>query len=268
MELRDKRVLVTGGSSGIGLAMARILVGKGANVVITGRRPEVVASAVAELKSAGGLVWGIAADVGTSEGRSKTLSGALEALDGLDVLVNNAGGVRAGRLETISEADIEAMIAVDLLAPMLLTRAALPALRTSGDAAVVNVASGIALIGAPFYTIYAGVKAGLARFGEALRRELKGEGIHVLTAYPGGTDTPMMKSNRAGPELGFSREPASDVAAAIVEGIETGAFEVIRGGETRAKMIALNRDDPQAVDERFLGLKSALEEAVKDHSAL
>ena len=160
------------------------------------------------------------------------------------------------------------MIAVDLLAPILLTRAALPALRSSGDAAVVNVASGIALVGVPFYATYAGVKAGLARFGEALRRELKGEGVHVLTAYPGGTDTPMMKSNRAGPELGFAREPASDVAEAIVEGIESDAFEVIRGGETRAKMIALNRDDPAAVDERFLGLKPALEEAVKDHSAL
>ena len=126
----------------------------------------------------------------------------------------------------------------------------------------------IALVGAPFYATYAAVKAGLARFGEALRRELKGEGIHVLTAYPGGTDTPMMKSNRAGPELGFSREPASAVADAIVAGIEANAFEVIRGGEARAQMIALNRNDPVAVDARFLTLKSALEEAVKDHSAL
>ena len=133
---------------------------------------------------------------------------------------------------------------------------------------MVNVTSGIALLGAPFYTSYAAVKAGLTRFGEALRRELKGEGVHVLTAYPSGTDTPMMTSNRAGPELGFGREPASDVAAAIVEGIETGAFEVIRGGEAHAQMIALNRENPAAVDERFLGLKPALEEAVKDHSAL
>jgi len=54
----------------------------------------------------------------------------------------------------------------------------------------------------------------------------------------------------------------------MVEGIETGAFEVIRGGEARAQMIALNRDHPAAVDERFLGLKLALEDAVKDHSAL
>jgi uncharacterized oxidoreductase len=268
MNLQGKRVLITGGSSGIGLAIARIMLGKDAKVVITGRRPDALATAIDGLKARGGQVWSVAADVGTAEGRAHTLKQGIEVLGGLDILVNNAGGVRAGRLESASEAEIEAMIAVDLLAPILLTRAALPVLRSSGDATVVNVASGIALVGVPFYATYAGVKAGLARFGEALRRELKGEGVHVLTAYPGGTDTPMMKSNRAGPELGFAREPASDVAEAIVEGIESDAFEVIRGGETRAKMIALNRNDPAAVDERFLGLKPALEEAVKDHSAL
>jgi short-subunit dehydrogenase len=119
------------------------------------------------------------------------------------------------------------MIEIDLVAPILLTRAGLPAVRASGDAMIVNVASGIALIGAPFYATYAGVKAGLARFGEALRRALKGEGIHVLTAFPGGTDTPMMKSNRAGPELGFSREPAARASAGS-QGLPGGARPVVQ----------------------------------------
>lgn len=264
MELNNKRVLITGGSSGIGLALAHALVARGARVVISGRRQSALDDALRGLGSA----TGVCADVGTTEGRLATLDKAVQDLGGLDILVNNAGGVRAGRLENTTEADIEQMVNVDLLAPILLTRAAISALRSSGDAMVVNVTSGIALVGAPFYTTYAAVKAGLAHFGEALRRELKGEGIHVLTAYPGGTDTPMMKSNRAGPELGFSREPASAVADAIVDGIEANAFEVIRGGEARAQMIALNRNDPAAVDARFLTLKCALEEAVKDHSAL
>jgi short-subunit dehydrogenase len=267
MILAGKRVLITGGSSGIGFALAQELLRKGATVTISGRRPDVLADAARKLGD-GLPIASVAADVATPEGRAATLRQTLAAMGGLDVLINNAGGVRAGRLENTTEAEIEAMVAVDLLAPIVLTRAALPELRASGDAMIVNITSGAALVGAPFYATYAAVKAGLAHFGEALRRELKGEGVHVLTAYPGGTDTPMMKSNRAGPELGFAREPASAVAEAIVAGMEVNALEVIRGGETRAQMIALNRSHPAAVDERFLGLKAALEEAVKDHSAL
>jgi uncharacterized oxidoreductase len=91
---------------------------------------------------------------------------------------------------------------------------------------------------------YAAAKAGLAHFGEALRRELLGENIHVLTVYPGATDTPMMHTSKAGPDLGVAREPASAVADAIVAGIENNSLEVVRGGEERQKMIKVNREDP------------------------
>ena len=268
MHLKGKKVLITGGSSGIGFAIAEAALAKGADVVITGRRQDVVMEAAKQLRQGGRRVESVAADVSTASGRAATLKLSLEKLGGLDILVNNAGGVRAGRLEDTTEAEIRTMIEVDLVAPILLTRAALPALRASGDGLVVNVTSGIALVAAPFYATYAGVKGGLSKFGESLRRELNGEGIRVMTVYPGATDTPMMRSSRAGPELGFTREPASAVAAAVIEGIEQDAFEVIRGGEARAKMIALNREDPAALDKRFLDLKPALAEAVRDHSAL
>ncbi len=77
------------------------------------------------------------------------------------------------------------MIEVDLVAPIMLTRSALPDLRAGKDGMVVNITSGIALVAAPFYSTYAGVKGGLAKFGESLRREQKGEGVHVMTVYPG-----------------------------------------------------------------------------------
>jgi uncharacterized oxidoreductase len=268
MEIRNRRVLITGGSSGIGLALAQVLGLKGAHIAISGRRSDRLDAAIAHLRTAGVAAKPIAADVATESGRAATVEGALEALGGLDVLVNNAGGVRAGRLENTTEAEIRAMIEVDLVAPVLLTRALLPSLRDSGDSAIVNVTSGIALIGMPFYTTYAAVKAGLAHFGEALRRELSGEGIHVLTVYPGATETPMMQSSRAGTELGFVREPAIAVADAICSGLEEKALEIIRGGEARGQMIALNRTDPAALDRRFAGMKAALGEAVRDHSAL
>ena len=135
------------------------------------------------------------------------------------------------------------MIEVDLVAPILFAREALPALRESGEAAIVNVSSAIALVGLPFYATYAAVKARLARFGEALRSELINEGVHVLTVYPGATDTPMMATNRAGPDLGFAPEAPEAVADALV-----GDREVIRGGAMRFAMISANREWPAKVD--------------------
>jgi short-subunit dehydrogenase len=268
MNIEGKRVLITGGTSGIGLATAASLMAKGAKVFITGRRSDVLASALEKLRTGKGIAEGLTADVSSEPGRSLTLKGCLDALGGIDVLMNNAGGVRAGRLEDTTEAEIAAMVTVDLLAPILLTRAALPQLRANGDGLVVNVTSGIALIGMPFYATYAGVKAGLAHFGEAMRRELFGEGVHVLTVYPGATDTPMMRSSKAGPDLGVVKEAPGAVADAIVQGIETNALQVIRGGEAREKMIILNREEPAALDRRFADMKPALAAAVRNHSAL
>lgn len=122
-------------------------------------------------------------------------------------------------------------------------------------------------MGVPFYAVYDAAKASLARSGEALRRELSVEDVHVLTAYPGATDTPMMATSRAGPDLGFAKETAEAVAEAVAQGMEEHAFEVVRGGEVRAQMLVQNRDDPKAIDARFRTMKAALGEAVKDHSS-
>lgn len=265
MKIEGKRALVTGGSSGIGLEIARELRARGARVVITGRRAAVVDKAVEELRSSGD-VTGIAADVTTTEGRERSLSGALKALGGLDILVNNAGGVRAGRLEMISEDEIRQMVEVNLTAPILLTRAALPALKQSGEAIVVNVSSGIGLVGMAFYTPYAAVKAGIAHFGEALRRELAGEGVSVLTVYPTATETPMMATSSMNPPGGLDTAP--DVARESVDAIADGRLQVIRGGAARIEMVKRNQADPGAVDEALRPMKAGLEQATRNHSAL
>jgi uncharacterized oxidoreductase len=268
MNVQGKRILITGGSSGIGFATAVELTRRGAIVFIVGRRERLVAWAIELLRADGRQVHGLGADVSTSDGRARTLEAARAAMGGIDILINSAGGVSAGRLEDTPKSHIEKMIGVNLLAPILLIRAALQDLRDAGDSMVVNVSSSIALVGVPFYSTYAAAKAGISHFGEALRRELKGEGIHVMTVYPGATETPMMASSRAGPDLGFVREPAEDVAQAIADGIETNSLQVIRGGQAREAMIALNHADPLTLDDRFASLKPKLAAAVKDHSAL
>mgnify|MGYP001793721417 CR=1 FL=1 len=144
----------------------------------------------------------------------------------------------------------------------------LPALRSSGDALVVNVSSAIALVGMPFYTTYAATKAAIAHFGEALRRELFDEGGRVLTVFPGATDTHMMETPKAGTVHGVDYESPEEVAASTILGITDGSLTVMRGGETREEMITLNRNDPSAVDTMLNGLKPALEQAVAGHSSL
>ncbi len=269
MNMQGKRVVITGGSSGIGHELARQLALKGARLVLTGRRAEALAAAVTALReTTGAEVYGVPGDIADGAVRETLLGQAMALLGGIDVLVNNAGGVRAGRLEDTTEAELRAMIEVDLIAPILLTRAVLPVLRDSGAGLVVNIASGIAQMGVPFYAGYAAAKAGLARFGEALRRELKGEGVHVITVYPGATETRMMTTSRADASMGFALQKVEDVVGSIVAGMEADAFEVVRGGEVRQAMLAQNRDDPAAVDARFLALKPQLEAAVRDHNAL
>ena len=268
MDLSNKSVLVTGAGSGIGRAVAVELGRKRARLTLTGRREEPLRETADLVREAGGEAQVVAGDVSDPGDREKVVRAATGGFGGLDVLVNNAGNVRAGRLENLDAGDVRSQIEVNLLAPILLTRAALPALRESGDAAVVNVSSGFGLVGMPFYSVYAATKAGIAHFGEALRRELYGEGVHVMTVYPGATDTPMMESNEAGPDLGFEYESTEDVAGALVAGLEAGELEVVRGAEDRSAMTQMTRENPRELDEQVSRMKGDLEKAVSSHSSM
>nr|WP_166641498.1 SDR family NAD(P)-dependent oxidoreductase [Amycolatopsis sp. SID8362] len=148
----------------------------------------------------------------------------------LDVLINNAGNVRAAPLEDIDVADIRAMVALNLLAPVPTTRAALPHLRAAGaarrNAALFGISSAAGLVGMPFYATYAATKAGVIRFGEALWRDLYSSGIHVAAVYLDPVDTPMMATPRAGADLGYGLRPVDEVVAEIVAGLEERRIDI------------------------------------------
>jgi len=268
MDLHQRSILLTGGEGGIGAALALRLAGHAARLTLVGRHGGPLEEAAAKVRAAGGEAQVVTADLAEAGAPARVVAAAVDRFGGLDVVVNNAGNVRAGRLERISEEEVVAHVALNVTAPILLTRAALGALRASGNGLVVNVSSAMALVGMPFYSVYAATKAGAAHFSEALRRELYGEGVGVLTVYPGATRTAMMDSSKAGPEHGFDYESPDAVAEAVVEAMIDGRISVIRGGETRAQMIAMNRDDPASVDRMLAERKDALEEAVAGHSSL
>ena len=268
MNLKNRSILLTGAGSGIGRALALELAQYSPHLALVGRRSEPLEEVAVLVREKGAQAVVIPADLTAEGAPAEVVAAAQKQLGGIDVLINNAGNVRAGRLEALEESEVLAQIALNLSVPILLTRAALPVLRASGDAVVVNVSSGIGLVGMPFYAAYAATKAGIAHFGEALRRELYGEGVHVLNVFPGATDTPMMESSQAGAEHGFHYESPQDVARATVAGILADELVVVRGGEKRQQMIALNRQDPAAVDRTLAERKDELEKAVAGHSSL
>ncbi|TDX22134.1 short-subunit dehydrogenase [Modicisalibacter xianhensis] len=265
MKLSAASVLITGAGSGIGQETAIAFARRGARITLSGRKEQPLRESSEKIEAAGGEAQVVVGDVRDASAQQRLVQAAVERFGGLDILVNNAGVVRAGHLEQESDEELIAQIETNLTAPIRLTREALPALRQSEAAAIVNVSSGFGLLGMAFYSTYAATKAGIARFGESLRRELYGEGIHVMTIYPGATETPMMDTAGLGPEQGISYEYPREVAEALVTGIENDEIEVVRGDPA---LIKANQENPAVVDEQMSSMKASLEQAAAKHRHL
>jgi short-subunit dehydrogenase len=213
MRLDDSRVLITGASSGIGAATARAMAGAHARLVLAGRdraRLDAVAAGT------GGRV--VTADLACD-------TAALAAEAGpVDVLVANAGVGWAGPVTAMTERTIDDLMAVNLVAPVRLTRLLLPGMIERGRGHIVFVASIAGVVGVPGEAVYSATKAGLVAFAEALRAETH---IGVSVVFPGVVDTPFFE--RRGTPYARRRPvpiPAGRVARAIVQAIERERAEV------------------------------------------
>ncbi len=182
-ELIGRRALVTGGSRGIGAAIAQRLLDAGTQVVVAAR--------ISNDDTPAGATF-VSGDVATSEGVEAIATKALAALGGLDILVNNAGGGRAF-LEgswTIPDKEWHDSFALNLFAAIRLTNAVLPALRTSKAAAVVNISSVAATMPFGPFAHYGAAKAALNYYSRTLAMELAPSGIRVNVVSPGVISTP------------------------------------------------------------------------------
>lgn len=271
LDLRNRHGVITGAGSGIGRALAERFGGRGARLLLVGRREPMLWETAEAVVAAGGSAEVLALDI-TADGAAEVIADAArEAVGTVDLLVNNAGNVRAGRLEQAEVADIRAMVGLNLTAPILLTRALLPQLRASARSRggiVVTIASGIALVSMPFYTTYAAAKTGVAAFGHALRRELYGSGVHVATVYPGATATAMMDTSTAGEDLGFGRRPVDAVVTETLEALGRGEHEINTSLPTRREMQRMHARDPLAVDVALAPRLDRMEAAVRHHRSI
>lgn len=181
--LTGKRVVITGGTTGIGRAIAVLLASEGADVFVCGRTPEHLDDALARIREVG-KGDGIAIDL-TDDGSVLTfMNAARDYLHGVDIVVVNAA-VPARGLTDMNEAELRYALAVDFTTYVMSAHAAAEKLGDNGD--IVLIGSLSAHVLGPGSTVYAGMKAGIAGFSEALRRELGPKGIRVSLVEPGKT---------------------------------------------------------------------------------
>ncbi len=200
---RGQRFVISGGASGIGLAVARLALQRGARVALLDRDAEARAAAA---RSLGEDAMALDCDVADAGAVGRAVAEAAGRLGGIDALVNSAGIDLLASLDDMQEADWARVLAVNLTGPMLLCRAVLPHLRRAGGGTIVNVSSGAGLSPLPERTAYCAAKAGVIMFGKALAIEAAPDGIRVNAVCPGAIDTPLFRT---------SYENAPDPAAAL-----------------------------------------------------
>jgi NAD(P)-dependent dehydrogenase (short-subunit alcohol dehydrogenase family) len=197
-EFENLRALVTGGASGIGLATATLLAQRGATVAVVDVNP----SGVPE-----GLI-AIAGDVSDMASVTAAVSVAAQRLDGLDILINNAGIGAAGTIEDNPEDEWRQVFEVNVLGIMRVTRCALPHLRRSDHAAIVNTCSIVATAGLPQRALYSATKGAVLALTRAMAADHVREGIRVNCVNPGTADTPWVRRL-----LDAAPDPAAERAA-------------------------------------------------------
>lgn len=242
MTFAGKRVLITGGSSGIGLATARDFCAAGAQVVLVSRDPARLKQAADSLSPAGGspAVRTYAADVTDAAQIRGVVEAAAAELGPPDILLNVAGETHPGYVQEISPEIFRRMMEVNYFGTVNTTQAALPFMLKRKSGHIVNVASFGAIINLFGYTAYGASKYAVRGFSEALRAEMKLHGIRVSVVYPPDTQTPQLAyENQFKPpetfaitRLGRVLSP-EEVAGEILNGVRRNKFIIIPGWETK-----------------------------------
>ncbi|WP_020667669.1 SDR family NAD(P)-dependent oxidoreductase [Amycolatopsis nigrescens] len=224
--MSDLQAVITGGSSGLGLELAVRLASRGTHTTLVARDPERLEEAAATVRKAArsAEVRTSAVDVSDRAALARAFAGITAEAGGIDLLINSAGIAREGYFEHLAAADFREVMDVNFFGVYNAVRAALPELKARRGR-IVNIASVAGLIGAFGYTPYCAAKHALVGFSEALRHELRPQGVRVQLVCPGEFDSPMVEA------LNRSRTPENRAHASLLPklGLDQVARETLRG---------------------------------------
>lgn len=226
MKLESKTVLITGGTSGIGLELARQLLGRGNTVIVTGRDQGRLAAAAKAFPS----IHTFRSDVSDPDAIMELHEAVLSRFPALNTLINNAGIMRNLKLNderSLENATHE--IEINLNGPVRMIQQFLPHLRTQPGALIVNVSSGLAFIPFPAAPVYCAVKAGIHSYTQSLRIQLQGTGVTVVELAPPGVETPLFRGKFAEEMRGQKAMSVQVLAKRTIAGIEAGKLEIQPG---------------------------------------
>jgi short-subunit dehydrogenase len=227
----DRVAVITGASAGIGAAAAHGFAREGARVVLAARGRDELQKVADAISAGGGTAIAVPTDVSDRAAVERLFDTAASRFGGVDILVNNAGANRRGEIERFEADELAAVVQVNLTAPIIACRLALPWLRRSPAPAIVNVASLAGRVPVVHEAVYSATKFGLRAFSIALAEELAPAGIKVAIVSPGPVDTGfIMDSIDDVPDLVFSQpmSSAEEIAAMILDSAHDGRIERMR----------------------------------------
>lgn len=193
MRFADKVVLITGSGAGIGRAAALAFAGAGAKLVVNSQSLASGSETLALLRNAGGTALFVQGDVAQSDDARRLVEAAVDGFGRLDILINNAGIVLPGRVDTISEDDWERTFAVNVKGTYLVSREAIKAMRAAGGGVIVHIASVAAEKGLADRAAYSASKGALLALTRAMARDHLADNIRVNCVCPGTTATPSLE---------------------------------------------------------------------------
>jgi NAD(P)-dependent dehydrogenase (short-subunit alcohol dehydrogenase family) len=249
--LAGKVAIITGGTSGIGQAVALLFAGEGARIVINGRNEERGHQVVEDIRQAGGQAEFVRADVRRAKDCRRTVDEAVRTFGGLDILVNNAGVLFSHTVPDCTEAEWDLTLDINLKGAFLMSKDALRVMLPRQSGTIINVSSGWGLVGGAAAAAYCASKGGMVLLTKAMAIDHGRQGIRVNCICPGDVDTPMLpgdallrglawddyRAEAANRPLGRIGQPQEIARAALFLATDdssfiTGAALAVDGGGT------------------------------------